>query len=59
MINKSVPLKGFRLYNALSGLNQASGLAGGLDLVIDFGLNSHKYLPLFCVETAVVFFKIK
>ena len=29
--NLSVPLKGFRPYNALIGLNQASGLAGGPD----------------------------
>ena len=29
--NLSAPLKGFRPYNALLGLNQASGLAGGFD----------------------------
>ncbi len=29
--NLSVPLEGFRLHNALLGLNQASGLAGGPD----------------------------
>ncbi len=32
--NLSAPLKGFRPYNALIGLNQASGLAGGPDFYI-------------------------
>ena len=31
--NLSAPLKGFRPYNALIGLNQASGLAGGPDFL--------------------------
>ena len=39
--NHSAPLKGFRPYNALLGLNQASGLAGGPDLpfLIDKTIN--------------------
>ena len=42
--NLSVPLKGFRPYNALIGLNQASGLAGGPDyLSYDFFAVKYDY----------------
>ena len=34
--NHSAPLQGLRLYEALLGLIQASGLAGGFDLFIRF-----------------------
>ena len=42
--NLSAPLKGFRPYNALIGLNQASGLAGGPDCsafgIVPFKINT-------------------
>ena len=60
--NHSAPLKGFRPYNALLGLNQASGLAGGPDFPTTLHLISkfkHKetlvmIILLFSIEEYVI-----
>ena len=53
--NLSAPLKGFRPYNALIGLNQASGLAGGPDLWLRNG-NLALIFEIETTETKIRYF---